>query len=466
VSAPTYNPVDLEELTLERANQLANERRLQGDTGAALLDDVRKFVARFVAFPSPAALDAVSLWAAHAHLVAAGENSPRLAMLSPEPGSGKTRTLEVLELLVPMPMLALSASTAATFRSLAKDQRTLLFDEVDAIFGRRGKDDGSEDLRAMLNAGHRQGATIPRCVGPSHEVRDFPVFAATALAGLGDLPDTLMSRSIIIRMRKRSPTERVESFRRREQLGPATNLYNRLVTWSAKVNDGIRAAWPSMPDGVTDRAADCWEPLLAIADAAGGHWPETARAACTALVKVAESREASLGVRLLADLRVVFGHADALGTEAILGRLHEIDEAPWADLRGKPLDARGLARLLRQYEIASVKVKIGGKPLQGYRREHLWDAFTRYLPQWSDSPEPPEPEEPPCTRTTAEEPRIGRTSDLVLDRATEVPQVPLPGGPAAGDSPCSICNGPPPRPGSFGTIACSHQIAADPFHTK
>ncbi len=116
--------------------------------GAALLNDVRRFIARFVAFPTSAALDAVTLWAAHAHLVQSGDNTPRLALLSPEPGSGKTRTLEVLELLTPQPMHGLAASPAALFRTLEAEQPTLLMDEVDAIFSRRrGSDDSAEDLR-------------------------------------------------------------------------------------------------------------------------------------------------------------------------------------------------------------------------------------------------------------------------------------------------------------------------------
>jgi hypothetical protein len=155
--------------------------------GAKVLDDVGAFIARFVAFPSKAALVAATLWSMHAHLIHASDNSPRLALLSPEPGSGKTRTLEVLELLTPEPMHVLSASPAAIFRTLDTEQPTLLMDEVDAIFARRGgSDDGSEDLRALLNAGHRKSATIPRCVGPRHDVAKFPVFAAVALARLGD----------------------------------------------------------------------------------------------------------------------------------------------------------------------------------------------------------------------------------------------------------------------------------------
>ncbi len=191
--------------------------------GAELLDTVHTFIKRFVAFPSPACIDIVTLWAAHAHMVEHFHTTPRLAMLSPEPESGKTRVLEILDLLTPRPMLVFSPSVAAIFRKLAQEQITLLFDEVDTIFTKRGKDDQNEDLRALLNAGYRRGASIPRCVGPRHDVQEFAVFAAVALAGIGDLPDTIMTRSIVIKMRRRAAHEAVEQYRVRlhEQEGHA-----------------------------------------------------------------------------------------------------------------------------------------------------------------------------------------------------------------------------------------------------
>jgi hypothetical protein len=139
-----------------------------------------------------------------------------------------------------------------------------------------------------------------------------------------------------------------------------------------------------------------WEPLLSVADAAGGPWPDRARAACTWLVRDNADRGISLGIRLLADLRDIFDDARALATEDILTQLHELDAAPWADLKGQPLDARGLARLLDPYDITPAKVKVGGRPLQGYRSEHIADAWARYLPPPdSVEAEPPEPEPPP-----------------------------------------------------------------------
>lgn len=350
------------------------------DDAAVLLDDVEDFLATYIAFPSEHARVAVTLWAAHAHLLNAADNTPRLALLSPEPGSGKTRVLEVLELLVPAPMHVLSASPAAIFRTIDSATPTLLFDEVDAIFGRRGKDDSNEDLRALLNAGHRRGATIPRCVGPSHEVRLFPVHAAVALAGLGDLPDTLMSRSVVVRMRRRAPGETIRPFRHRLARPAGNALRARLAAWAGTVEDAVRDAWPTMPADVTDRPADVWEPLLAVADAAEGRWPERARTACVSLTRANVARDASLGVRLLVDLRTVFGDADRLATEDILGRLCALDEAPWADLRGRPLDPRGLARRLGAYDVSSTQLKVDGQKVRGYRREDLWDAWQRYLP--------------------------------------------------------------------------------------
>jgi len=197
----------------------------------------------------------------------------------------------------------------------------------------------------------------------------------------------------------------VTPFRQRVHEPEGHGVGGRLAAWVAQVADALGNAWPQMPAGVEDRPADCWEPLLAVADAAGGSWPSRARVACTELVKVAASGEASLGVRLLGDLRTVFADLEALHTETILTGLHELAEAPWADLRGKPLDARRLARLLTNYQVRSVDVKLDGVNRKGYRREHLHDTWCRYLP------------EPPMSATCAtSEPDAALTSaNLVAD---------------------------------------------------
>lgn len=401
--------------------------------GAALLDEVLAFIARYVAAPSQHALVAIVLWVAHCHALDAFESSPRLALLSPEPGSGKTRTLEVVELLTPRPMHALNASVPAVFRSIAAARPTLLLDEVDALWS-GGKDDPAADLRALLNAGHRRGATIPRCVGPTHGVTQFPVYCPVALAGLGDLPDTLMSRSIVVRMRRRAPGEVVQPFRYRTVAPEGHELRRRLAEWVTSVVDDLDGAWPEMPDGVTDRPADVWEGLLAVADAAGGHWPETARAACVELCKVVADRDASLGIRLLADLKMTFGDEVHLATETVLERLHRVEEAPWSDLRGKPLDARGLARRLGAYGVKSTKVRVGDATFRGYRAEDLFDSWSRYLSppsQEAEHPEQPEqarsapvPDVPPGGRVPEQPQRPEQDAPPPTCTVPHVPDVP------------------------------------------
>lgn len=349
--------------------------------GDAILDDTRDFIDRFCAFPDEHCLNAVTLWCALAHMTHDFDTSPRLAMLSPEPGSGKTRVLEILENLTPQPMFVFGASTAALFRAMAENEVTLLFDEVDTIFTRRGSDDQNEDLRALLNVGYRNGATIPRCVGPQHEVKYFNVFASVALAGLGDLPETLMSRSIVIRMRRRAPHEHVEPYRPRQHADEGNAIRERLEEWSTRVGPRAGKAWPELPDGIVDRLAEVWEPVIAVADVAGVAWPERARAAAKAFAALADERAPSLGIRLLQDLHTVFDGRRSMFTEDILAALNEMDEAPWGNIKGHPLDARGIANRLRQYNVKSKDVRIGDDHKKGYLADDLYDPWLRYLPE-------------------------------------------------------------------------------------
>ncbi len=387
----------------------AREEMGIGLDGAVLLDETETFIRRFCVLPTEHDLVAVTLWAAHCHAIQHFHTTPRLALLSPEPASGKTRVLEVLELLTPNTMFVFAASVAAIFRTMNEQQTTLLFDEVDAIFGRRGKDDGNEDLRALLNVGYRNGATIPRCVGKDHQVQHFNVFAAVALAGLGDLPDTVMTRAVVVRMRRRAPGEEVEPFRVRQHEGQGHAIRDRLSQWAAEHGADIGAAWPALPQGIVDRPAECWEPLLAIADAAGGDWPARARRACVEINRTTAARGQSLGVRLLIDLRRLFdaSGADALTTSDILARLcgevpygededgeqAYLSDAPWRDLKGAPLDERGLANLLRRYDARPTKIRASGPPRQGYRRTDLWDAWQRYAPTPQEAEHPEQAEQ-------------------------------------------------------------------------
>lgn len=352
-----------------------------GLDGAGILDDVHGYIGRFVAYPSDHAHVAHTLWIAHAHLMEAWDSTPRLAFLSPEPGSGKSRALEVTEPLVPRPVEAVNVTPAYLFRKVGSEdgRPTILYDEIDTVFGPKAKE--NEELRGLLNAGHRKHSVAGRCVVRGKEVftEEIPAYCAVALAGLGGLPDTILTRSVVVRMRRRAPDEHVEPYRRRTNGPEAERIAARLATWADSILDDVTDVWPEMPPGIHDRDADVWESLLAVADAAGGDWPSRARVAAVALVADSKASTPSLGVQLLRDLREVFGDADHLASETICDRLRLLDESPWGDLRGKPLDQRGLSRLLRPYGVKPRNVRIGEGTPKGYARADLHDPWTRYL---------------------------------------------------------------------------------------
>jgi hypothetical protein len=348
-------------------------------TGAELLDSVDVFLSRFVAYPSEHARIAHVLWIAHSHFMDSWESTPRIAFLSPEPGSGKSRCLEVTEPLVPRPVHAVNTTPAYLFRKVSDEAGppTILYDEIDTVFGPKAKD--NEDIRGMLNAGHRKGAVAGRCVvrGKIVETEELPAYCAVALAGLNDLPDTIMSRSIIVRMRRRAPTEKVEPWRLRINAPQAEPIREALAAWAAESAECI--TWPELPPEIQDRNADVWEALVAVADLAGGDWPERARVAAVAQVADSMAGAPSIGVQLLTDLKDVFKGQASMWAETILNALHAMDERPWNDLRGKPVDNRWLARQLKKYGVASKDVKLDGTNKKGYTAEDLFDPWTRYV---------------------------------------------------------------------------------------
>ncbi|MGW1324540.1 DUF3631 domain-containing protein [Streptomyces antibioticus] len=392
--------------------------------GAALLDEVEAFHRRFNVFPTETAYVAVTLWDAHAHLLDCFDSTPRLAFLSPEPGSGKSRALEIVETLTPRAEATVNASPNALFRLVdaAEGRPTLLFDEIDTVFGPKAGD--NEPVRGFLNSGYRRIGTMLRCVGDgaNQSVQRFSSFCAVAMAGLGSLPDTILTRSVIIRMRKRAPNEHIEPYRQRINERQGNALRDRLAEWADSIRDQVTDAWPELPEGVTDRPADVWEPLLAVADAAGGEWSARARAACLELVNAAhDNDEASLGVRLLTDLRdKVFCGADRMPTAVILEMLVALDDAPWGDVDDKPLNARMLSKLLGQYVTPTNKpikprgIRTPSGFPKGYYAEDLTDAWTRYCP-------PPLGES--ATSATSATPQVSR-GESVADTARSIRHTP------------------------------------------
>ncbi len=358
-------------------DSIADIADLAHTDGCAVLDAVADFLARFIAYPSEHARYAHALWLAHTWRMDEWESTPRLAFMSPEKGSGKTRSLEVSEHLVPRAVRVSQATAGYVLAKVSQDPPpTLFYDEIDTVYGQKAR--GNEDLRAILNAGHRRDATAGRGLwGPDGLTgQEYRAYCAVALAGLGGLPDTVADRAIVIAMKKRKQTERVEQWRGRLHISEAKELGEHLGHWMQTAD----FCWPEqMP--VQDRAADVWEALVMVADAAGGHWPSTARMAAVALSSSDEGRS-SQGVALLRDLQIVFDDKDKMRTEEVLRGLCSLPESPWLHFHchGNPITDRDLSRLLKPYGIRSKDVWVDDRSAKGYNADDLRDAWDRYVP--------------------------------------------------------------------------------------
>jgi hypothetical protein len=352
------------------------------EDGGDLLDEIVRFVRRFVVL-SCEQLVTIALWVVHTHAIEAADATPYLNITSAEKRSGKTRLLEVLELLVARPWRTGRTSPAALVRKIHGEKSTLLLDESDAAF--KGDREYGEALRGILNDGHRRGGCATLCVGKGADikVREFSVFGSKAIAGIGNaLPDTVRDRSIQIELKRQAFDERAERFHRRKVDQNVIALRGRIEAWASNCVEALKTSDPAVIEEISDRAFDGWEPLLAIAQAAGGAWPTKAREAAMKLSNGADVEDDSAGVQALSDARRVFKESkvDRFHTDVFLEKLYGLAESPWATWHyGKPLSPRGLAKLLRRYGIRSKQVWVDGSNKHGYLRKDFADAWRRYL---------------------------------------------------------------------------------------
>ncbi|GII91147.1 DUF3631 domain-containing protein [Sinosporangium siamense] len=345
--------------------------------GAELLDRLRAALIRYVILPSAEAADAVTLWIAATHAQPAWAHAPRLVIRGPEKRCGKSRLLDVVEATCHEPFITVNSSSAAVYRSITEDPPTMLVDEADTIFG--PKADGNEDLRGLLNAGHQRNRPAKRYDAATNRVESIPTFAMAALAGIGQMPDTIEDRAVVVRMRRRAPGETVAPYRHRRDRTGLQALAHHVSAWLRADLAELEQAEPPMP--VEDRAADTWEPLVIVADHAGGDWPDRSRTAALTLTAEADDNDqSSVRVRLLTACRAAFTDDTALPTAVLLERLKADPEGEWAEHGPAGLTAMRLGALLREYDIRSGNIRFPGGQAKGYLRADFADAWARYCP--------------------------------------------------------------------------------------
>jgi putative DNA primase/helicase len=343
--------------------------------GDDLLDRIVDALRTYVVMP-PHVAEATALWALHCHCFENWQHTPRLGITAPEKGCGKSTLLDVLAHLVPRAIKTENLSTAAMFRMVDGFRPTLLIDEVDTFLR------DNEELRGALNAGHAKGARHYRCEGDNHDIRAFTTFAPAAMAGIGRLPETLADRSILVVLHRRKPDERVRDFRS-DRVDHLRELAEQAARWIMDHETALRHAEPDMPDGIHNRRADNWRPLLSIADVAGGEWPERARRAARALSTGEEDAD-SIRVQLIWDIQRIFDETgeSRLPSKMIVERLHEMEGSPWPEYGRKqqPISVNQMARLLKPFAVSSGTIRWGEETPKGYKLDSFKDVLARYPP--------------------------------------------------------------------------------------
>jgi hypothetical protein len=355
--------------------------------GAEVLDAIVKELQRVVVFPKWAA-ETLALWILHTFAFRLRDLTTYIGIESPEKECGKSTLVTVLSLFVNRPAVSSNISSSAFFRIIEELEPTLLIDEADTNL--RGRD----DLRGILNSGYTKGTAFvwrvcydaaPGLEGQENEsdagsgrVARYSCWCPKAIATIGHLHPTLASRCIVIQMHRKLEGEECDRLKTIE----AEELKRKCARFVADHGEEIAKARPAIPSGLTNRAADVWEPLLALADLAGGRWPELAREAASGLTARAQRHSPAGSLLMDIFLTFILARKERLFSRDLVDALEAVGDRPWSELRkGKKLTETWLAQQLRPYGIRPKTIRVGEDVAKGYVQEEMVDTFKRYIPR-------------------------------------------------------------------------------------
>jgi uncharacterized protein DUF3631 len=349
------------------------------------VDLVEQYFRRYVVYPSEHALTAHALWIPHTYMMALWDITPRMGFFSPEPGSGKSRALEVSRRLAHNPMPTASITGASFIRMVHEGNHTIFIDELEGIYANAQARDANSVLTSVLNAGFESDAIAHRCEAKTNKPETFNIYAPVMLAGLNraKLPDSLKSRMIAIHMKRRLPGDEIADFRKRYAEAEAKPIREALQEWCEQAQTNIDLDALTIPGDIRDRDADIWEPLFAVAYVAGGKWPDRVAEAAKWFVnaRVDDSADSS-GLRLLRDCESVLDqpHTRTCEPDWLRAQLFNMTDAPWSTWgkNGGGISTFMLKQWLKDYGIKPYSVKVAGDTVKGYHVKQFKEELARY----------------------------------------------------------------------------------------
>ena len=297
-----------------------------------LIDAIVSRIKAHIVMNEHSALTA-ALWVMLAWAHDAAVHSPILMVSSPEAECGKTTLLGLINLMVPRGMIFVEGSAPVIFRMIDKWHPTLIVDEADSIFR------NNKDLRAIINSGWTRGAGVPRCHPETHEPEFFETFGPKAIGLKGlNVPDTTLSRSIVIAMQRKLLDDKVTDFGHQDDECLA-QLRRQLARFANDNIEQLRQSSPILPQGFGNRLAANWRLMLAIAELCGTEVAGRARTAAAALSRRVD--RVSHAVELLHDIGDFFKRrkADRIHSDEIVAEVVAMEGRPWAEWGLKILEA-------------------------------------------------------------------------------------------------------------------------------
>lgn len=329
-----------------------------------VLEKVEKLTEKFVVIPTQEEKDLVTLWIAGSWIFSSFDAYSRLYFRSTEPASGKSKAMQHVLRLAHGAEEMVQPTPATIYRTFeAYDPKPVLgIDEVDLVFGRAGSSSSNTNVLQILNKGYENGGYVLRARG-QNDVQRFDVYGPVVMAGLGILPSALFTRCITVNMRKPIEGETFTPYRRRVHLALYEDVRESLSKWSSKVKKDFGVAFPDLPEEVKNRDAELYEPLIEIADAAGGEWPERARKAAVYLVERGSQKEEPVpSVALVKQLKKEFAKRDRV---------------PQADVaKALGWNVRTVGKVAREMEMPPVGFRLDGEVTKGFRKQQFEEVFS------------------------------------------------------------------------------------------
>ena len=352
---------------------------------AVLLQEVKDWIGGYVD-TSDDALVAITVWVASTWFVERAYIAPILALLSPTKRSGKTLILDLLRRICCKAYLSspVGVTPAVIFRRNDQHRPTLLIDEAECLSGRYG----NRDLISLLNQGYRKGSIISRCREPNsdgtRDLEDFDAFGFRAVAAIGNLWDTILDRSVVIRLQRKPRDVDKRRYNGREADAEGIELAQKLHKFSQDYLELLEEFMLNTPrpKWLNDRACDNWEIKFAVASFAGNEWLNRAQEAAKSLSRAGEDLD--WYERLVHDTHKIFkgkGNPDVIKSGDLAAYLNEIETSPWGDYRGKGLTPHSLAKRFEPFKIKPHQNRSSdGSNVRGYWLKDLQPVFRGYPP--------------------------------------------------------------------------------------